>query len=281
MWILYLLAGLVGLLLALPAAQALWLPLTHLRFALYHRRHGDGPPALGAAAHAAYYWRAMVANLVMAWWFVRGFGRDGERAPEVPPCGPPVLCVHGFLRNGSCMWGLRRALERRGRPTRAVSMGRPFRRIERYTPALERALRGLVASHPGERIDVVAHSMGGVILRRVLAEHPDLAAAVGRIVTLGSPHRGTAAVRDVFGAPEYRQLEPGSAFLARLPAFDESAPRSEVTTFATRRDYVVYPVSTSHLPGTREIDLTTVSHPGLITERGVIRRVVEVLAGSA
>ncbi len=283
MWIVYLAAVAAGMLLALPAAQALWLPLTHLRFALYHRRNGNGPPALGLIATLSYHWRALIANLVMVWWFVVGLGRNGLRQPTGKVTGSPVLCVHGFLRNGTCMWGLRRALERSGRPTRAVSMGRPFRPIERYTPPLEQALRELVESHPGEAIDVVAHSMGGVILRLVLARHPRLAAAIGQIVTLGSPHRGTAAVLGVssatgLGAPEYRQLDPDSTFLSELPVFSQSAPRARVVTIATERDYIVYPHQTSHLPGARAIDFSTASHPGLITEKAVIQCVVESLS---
>ena len=266
-------------LLAVPVSQAVWLPLTHLRFNRYHRRQGSAMPSLGSVATLAYYWRALVANLLMAWWFFRAFGRNGLRRPAGEVTGPPVLCVHGFLRNGTCMWGLRRALEHRGRPTRAVSMGRPFRPIERYAPPLERALRELVGAHPEEAVDIVAHSMGGVILRLVLAQHPRLASAVGRIVTLGSPHHGTAAVRGTRGAPESRQLDPGSRFLASLPVFSDSAPQSRIFTAAAERDFVVYPKTTSHLPGSRAVDFPEISHPGLLTESEVIRYVVEVLDG--
>ncbi len=263
--------------LAVPVSQALWLPLTHLRFIYFARHRDDSPPPLGLSGSLAYYWQALIANVVMALWFLRAFGRDGLRQPQGERSGSPVLCVHGFLRNGTCMWGMRRALEHRGRPTRAVSMGRPLRQIERYAPKLEAALRELVATFPGEAIDVVAHSMGGLVLRLVLAQNPELAAAVGRIVTLGSPHHGTESARDAHLLPETRQLEPGSMFLEGLPDFRTSASQAQVTTCAALRDFVVYPKSTSHLDGARHLDFPDSSHPGLITEREVIECVVETL----
>ncbi|MEM7357052.1 MAG: hypothetical protein AAF657_39930, partial [Acidobacteriota bacterium] len=76
---------------ALPISQAIWLPLTHLRFNLYYRRRAGGPPALGLMGSLGYYWRALMANLVMGWWFLRGLGRNGLRPPGGAVTGPPVL----------------------------------------------------------------------------------------------------------------------------------------------------------------------------------------------
>jgi pimeloyl-ACP methyl ester carboxylesterase len=265
-------------LLAAAVGYGIWVGLSHLRFAAYHRGRGTAPAPLGLAGETRYYGRLAWATVVVTWWALRAFGRDGLRRPASEASGPPVLCVHGFFRNGSCMWGIRRALERRGRPTRAVSMGRPFRAIERYVPPLAAALRELTAAFPGQAIDVVAHSMGGVVLRAALADHPDLAAAIGRVVTLGSPHRGTAVVRGAAFAPEHKQLVPGSAFIENLPDFRTLAPQAEVTTVAAARDFIVYPTSTSHLPGTRAVVLAHANHQSLLTDAEVLELVVERLA---
>ncbi len=270
------LAVLAAAVLVLPVSQAIWIPLTHLRFIRFHRRLGVQPPRLGFSGTLVYYWRALIANLTMAWWLVVALGRDDLRQPIGKASGPPVLCVHGYLRNGTCMWGVRRALGRHGRPTQAVSLGRPLRSIEDYAPPLASALRRLIDAHPGEKVDVIAHSMGGVVLRRVLASEPRLAAAIGRIVTLGSPHHGTAAVAGIPGAYETRQLAPNGSFLQQLPEFQESAPKAEIITVAAELDFVVYPKSTSHLEGARTIELPT-SHPGLITETAAIERIVSAL----
>ena len=116
---------------------------------------------------------------------------------------------------------------------------------------------------------------------RVAHEHPEVAARIGRIVTLGSPHHGTATAYKTALAPETRHLEPGSADLDELPDFAASAPQAAVTTIAAEHDFIVYPRSTSHLPGSRAIDLPGVSHPGLLTERAAFEAVVEALGGAA
>ncbi len=276
----YLAATLVlTLSLAVPVSITLWIAISHLLFARYHSSRGLRLRPLSPAGILRCYRRLLIATLVVTWWTVRAAGRGGLRRPAGKVTGPPVLCVHGFFRNARCMWGIQRMLGRLGRPALAVSMGRPFRPLERYAPALEAALRELVAAFPGERIDVVAHSMGGVVLRLALAEHSDLAAAVGRIVTLGSPHRGTAAVSGAAFSPELRQLEPGSPFLESLPDFQASAPGAEVTTVAAERDFIVYPKSTSHLPGTRAVDLAHSNHQSLLTESAVQKLLAELLAG--
>ena len=268
----------LGILLTALVFFGLWVALSHLHFATYHRDRESAPPPLGLIGTLKYYWRLALATGIVTWWTLRAAGRDGIQLAASDDARPPVLCVHGFFRNGTCMWGIRRALGRRGRSTLAVSMGRPWRSIEHYAPPLEAALRELATSFPGQRIDVVAHSMGGLVLRHVLAEDPDLGAAVGRIVTLGSPHRGTAVVRGLAMAPEHKQLEPGSRFLNELPDFRTCAPDAEVTTVAAERDFIVYPKSTSHLEGARTVDLADANHQSLLTERQAFEVVGEALS---
>lgn len=100
--------------------------------------------------------------------------------------GRPVLVVHGFgmLSGSMLVLGLRLARAGCG-PVAAVgyltlgSRSRAVARIARRAAALARA------SGAG-RVDVVAHSLGGLLSRAARAE----GAPVGRIVTLGTPHRG-------------------------------------------------------------------------------------------
>ena len=208
----------------------------------------------------------------VAWWHVRGAFQDRLSIGE----GRPVLCIHGFTQNGTNLWGIREALEARGRPTRAVSLGVAGWPIEHYVPKVEAAMRELSERSP-EGFDVVAHSMGGLLVRLALARNPDLAAATRRIVTLGSPHKGTGSVR---GVPplfhEMRQMHRRSPWLKTVPRLSETVPHAKITTIAGKRDVVVYPGESCHLPGATRIDLP-VGHTGLLTHREAIRAVVEAL----
>lgn len=218
------------------------------------------------------------AYLRLGWWHARALGRDGLVVPE-RSTGVPVLCVHGFTQNGTNFWGLRQALHRRGRATRAVSLGLPARSIERYATRLRRALLDLADRY--ETFDVVAHSMGGLVLRHVLTLEPRLVAHVGRIVTLGSPHAGTAVVRGLpaFLLPEIVQIKRRSAWLAELPPLGQLVPGARRVTVAGGHDHVVYPAETCHEPGAVQVELEGVGHAGLLANPEVIRLVVAALEG--
>jgi hypothetical protein len=252
-----------------------WIAFSYGRFLAYHRHKRLAPPPLPPGALVRYLYGEATAMLTLAWWHIRAAFADGLRTPAGPPTGPPVLCVHGITQNGSNLWGIRRALERRGRPTRAVSMGTFGRPLVAYMPPLERALRDLVASSPEGTIDIVAHSMGGVVLRLVLAAQPELLTHVRRVVTLGSPHAGTASTRGLPLGSSVRHLGRRSDLLARLPGLQPGA----LTTIAGAPDLLVYPQSTCHLPGARTIDLPGVGHTGLLTRADAIGAVVEAICG--
>lgn len=179
--------------------------------------------------------------------------------------------------NGAAMWGIRRALEAVGRPTRAVSLGWPSRSIEAYSVRLREALDDLCRSQPGTQVDIVAHSMGGLVVRHLLAVEPRLAPCARRIVTLGTPHRGAPVSGLLPTGREVKQMARGSTFLRDLPEFRRSVPDAEVTTVATDRDQVVFPTSAAHLPGVRSITLSGLPHIALLTDPRAIRCVVERL----
>ena len=255
----------------------LWLAFTHRRFHNFHRREGRSYPPLGVSGWVVFYARTVGSILCLGAWMIRAWRADGLRVPAGEVTGGPVLCVHGFHLGSTSQWGHRQSLEARGRPTRAVFLGPPYRSHDVYARSLLRTFRALREERPGEPIDVVAHSMGGLIVRLVLSREPELAAGIRRIVTLGTPHHGTALLRWFRSGPVYRMMSRESEFLRELPDFAASAPQAEVLTVATAHDQVVYPVETAHLPGAEQVTLEGVGHVGMLTERAVRARVAEWL----
>lgn len=246
-----------------------WFGLGYARFLRYHRYKGLEAHEV---AFLPYAFHEAVAIATLGLWHLRAAWSDGLRTPaEVT--GPPVLCLHGITQTGSNLWGIRRALERRGRPTRALSLGRIPRARRRLAERVAPVIRDLAARSATGRIDVVAHSLGGVVLRLVLADRPDLAALVGRVVTLGSPHRGTASIRGMPLGRAVHRLGRRSDLLRGLP----SIPADHVTTIAGVPDLIVYPASTCHLPGAHSVDLVGVGHAGLLTRPDAIAAVLSAL----
>jgi pimeloyl-ACP methyl ester carboxylesterase len=274
--LLLLLPGLVLLSLAWLVG---WVSLAHIRYISYHRRHGLAPPRLGLGGWVLFYGRMLTAIVTLCWWYFRGMSRDGLRSPADGTSGKPVLCVHGFHMNGTCMWGLRRALECRGRPTRALFLGWPYRPAASYARELTPVMLEMQAAFPEEGFDIIAHSMGGLIVRMVLAERPELVRSVGRVVTLGTPHHGTAFLRTIRHGPVYEMMSRESSFLADLPDFRQTVPGAEVFTVAADPDLVVYPIDTNHLAGARSFNLRREGHSSLLTHPPSIELVTRMICG--
>jgi triacylglycerol esterase/lipase EstA (alpha/beta hydrolase family) len=147
-----------------------------------------------------------------------------------------------------------------------------------YVQPLTRVMQELAEQYPEKGFDIVAHSIGGVMAREVFRQHPELTDSVGRIVTLGSPHHGTAVVRWIKFGPIYKMLALNSRYLENLESFAALAPRSAATTIATRHDLVVYPFMACHLEGARQVTIDRISHLGLMTEEHALDQVESALA---
>lgn len=255
-----------------PVALAAFFAVTQARWRAYvrHKRLALAPWRL----------RDVVDELVAfarvgAWRLLAG--ADALRRPA-RMTGRPVVCVHGVTQDGTNLWGIRRALEARGRPTLAVSLGRLGRPVEAYVPRLLDALRTLDAP---DGFDVVAHSMGGVVLRMALAADSALAARVRAVVTLGSPHAGTAALRGLPRWLELADLRRRAPLLTGLPALSALAPHAAIVTVAGHRDAIVYPPEACHEPRARAITLPRVGHAGLLVAPEAVGAVVEALTAAA
>jgi len=122
-------------------------------------------------------------------------------------------------------------------------------------------IKEVVAVTGEPRVDIVAHSLGGVAARVAILDHR-LGRKVRRLVTLGSPHGGTFAAR-LGNTPVTRDLRPDSEFMKRLAR--KSLPRSvEAWSCWSSSDLVILPPESAALPGTRQIELTPLTHYGYL-----------------
>jgi len=75
---------------------------------------------------------------------------------------------------------------------------------------------------PPGKIDIIAHSMGGIVAKLWMAEH-NAAARVATFVTLGTPHRGSAST--------FKTLDGGFGFWQNLAAHGVTGVRETALTF--------------------------------------------------
>ena len=115
-----------------------------------------------------------------------------ESASSRPWTGQTVVLIHGLYTHGLIMEPLARRLRAAG--YRAITFSYPSvrRRPADNAKALGKWLGGL----DGPRVHLLAHSLGGLIVRHLLADC-DASLASGRVVTLGTPHQGSLVARSL------------------------------------------------------------------------------------
>jgi pimeloyl-ACP methyl ester carboxylesterase len=176
-----------------------------------------------------------------------------------------LVFVHGYLANGACFLALRGYLRLRGYRG-ALSY--------EYAPgdSVERAARGLKAflkAHVrGGRIDLVCHSLGGLVALSYLAELGG-ARRVDRCITLGTPFRGTYNAYWVPGRMGY-DLRPGSPLIRRLARARRGVEGVAMTTIAAAADNIVLPRASAGV-------VEGVGHAGMLFSPTVFRRVAAAL----
>lgn len=106
----------------------------------------------------------------------------------------PIAMVHGLWNRGPEAWVLRRRLRRYcRRPVVQFS----YETVTRgFASNVDRLVAFLDAQRPG-RIDLVAHSLGGLLVLSATGRLP--AERFGRIVLLGPPLRGSVAAKRLAG----------------------------------------------------------------------------------
>jgi len=98
-----------------------------------------------------------------------------------------VVLVHGLWMSGWVMTALRRWIARHG--FHVVLFSYPAVTADLATNAA--ALGRFLARVPGERVHLVGHSLGGLVILTLMQRHPP--ARPGRVVLLGSPVAGCVA----------------------------------------------------------------------------------------
>ncbi|MEL7989927.1 alpha/beta fold hydrolase [Streptomyces albidoflavus] len=217
-------------------------------------------------------------------------GPSAPASPRLPLAPlPPVVLLHGFADNRSVFVLLRRALLRdadgTARRRTVVSLN--------YSPLTcdIRAAAELLGRHVEEvrrrtgadRVDVVGHSLGGLIARyHVQRLGGD--AAVRTLVTLGTPHSGTRVARPADVHPIVRQMRPGSPVIEELrrPA---TGCRTRFVAVRSDLDQIMVPTSTARLdhPDLRveNVLVTGIGHLALPVHPTVTSLVREALAAPA
>jgi pimeloyl-ACP methyl ester carboxylesterase len=131
------------------------------------------------------------------------------------------------------------------------------------------------------QVDIVAHSLGGLVARYYV-QRLGGDARVRTLVTMGTPHAGTRAVPALAPHPLARQMRPGSEVLAEL-AEPARGCRTRFVAFWSDLDQLMIPVESARLEHpdlwVRNVKVSGIGHLSLPVHGSVAAEVRQALAG--
>ena len=226
---------------------------------------GDNAGMRALRHHPTVAWRIVIVALVGVAMLSSGAHPVAGASP------PPVLLVHGWGSSPATFKTMQARLVRAGRTVYAIALP------GQDNIANARAIRSFVAARHLPRVDVVAHSMGG-LSSRWFVKFLRGTTSIDHYVSLGTPQYGLVPTC-VLALDDGGQMCPNSAFLRKLNSGDDTQGPTRYTSIASRSDGVV-PVASSRLDGGACLVTDRgVTHRGLLTDAGVYRQVVEALRG--
>jgi len=201
-----------------------------------------------------------------------------EPAPQPSAESPPVLLIHGYLATRGSVHLLERRLTERNHVVMTYPLGSlhlgDIRESSRFIAG---KVESLLAQTGVEKVDIVAHSMGGLVALDYLKRGGG-ARHVRRLVLMGTPVRGTwSALLGLMTAPlgkGGRQLLPGSEFLRELDG-TPLPPGPEVITLSGDRDWLA-PPPTTRIKGARRVEVAT-GHSGFLVDEAVAETIEAIL----
>ncbi len=197
----------------------------------------------------------------------------------VPDNKVPLLLIHGFLGTRGSMYPLERRLVGDGFIVVSFNIGAlNVRDIRRSAFMIHRKIERILSETPAAKIDILGHSMGGLIGLYYIKKLGGNA-RVRRLIMLGTPVHGTwAALLGIatlgLWSTSSWQLLPRSRFLDELHQ-GELPQGVEVHTIAAARDWVV-PLATTRLSGANAMTVP-LGHSSLVVSEEVYQRLIAVL----
>ena len=226
---------------------------------LYLVGHGGDPTPPARPIDLLRAWCAEVRAAPRAFCWRQPFrsGRWPDHLPAHAAGRRGVLLVHGFVCNRGIWNPWLRRLSEGGVPVVAVNLEPVFGSIDDYVGTIEQGVSKLQRC-TGLAPIVVAHSMGGLAVRRWWCEQRD-DARIHHVLTLGTPHRGTWLARFALTC-NARQMRRDSRWLRALSAREPPARAARFTCFYSHSDNIVFPPDTATLPGADNRHLPGVAH---------------------
>lgn len=237
---------------------AVWLGAQAARGSIWTaKRVADGYRAVDPdlRRHIAHAPLVGLTHVAAARTEIRPLADDGYR---------PVLFVHGLAGHPGNFAPMRGYFRFMGRSRTYAIAFRSSSRIPEMSTDLLAAVEAIITQNDlphDATIDIVAHSMGGLVTRYALATS-EIARRIDTLVTLGTPHHGTYAARYAATA-QTLDLRPNSEV---LKAIAEQIPwpgppkYPNLVALWSEADMLLLPPESATMPGAENMDMPGYTH---------------------
>ena len=170
---------------------------------------------------------------------------------------------------------MKRFLESRGWDVHAISL-KPNNASVPFDVMARQLDTFVTATFPaGEKFDLVAFSMGGLVSRYYIQKLGGYA-RVRRFVTLSTPNHGTLLAW-LSGYPGVKQMRPGSEMLRDLNGDVSKLVPLDYTSIYTPFDLSILPARSSCMPVARNVVIWVPFHPLMVRMPGPMLAVERAL----
>jgi pimeloyl-ACP methyl ester carboxylesterase len=239
-----------------------------LAFVVRPRRWGPGL-LRAALVEILVIW--VIVPLWPLWWVLGALYEAAEEGVgEASGRRNPIILLHGFAMNRTqWIWMARRLRARGHGPIYGMNYF-SLQPVARSARLLSRFVDEVLAREGCAQVDLVAHSMGGVVARYFNERLSD-GRKVRRLITIGTPHAGTRMGRFGLGIPAARDLLGDSPLLGELGPVPAGAA---YTSIWSRADAVVQPAESASIApaGTDEV-FDDLGHLSLVLSPRVVAAV--------
>jgi triacylglycerol lipase len=136
----------------------------------------------------------------------------------------------------------------------------------------------VLARTGAQRVDIVNHSMGGLVSDWYIKELGGQS-HVRRLASIAGANHGTTFASACLTNPSCVEMYPGSSFLATLNSGDETPGDTQYATWYSPCDGVIIPYTSTKLDGATNNLVACQTHLGYLTDTITLGAVERYLAG--
>jgi predicted alpha/beta hydrolase family esterase len=189
-----------------------------------------------------------------------------------------VVFIHGFFCNRAFWSPWMVQLQSQNRAFASVTLEPAFGSIDDYAAIVEAAVAN-VTHATGQAPTLICHSMGGLAARAWLRSNASNDSRVKRIITIGSPHFGTALSTEKALLPfiNTHQMQRLGAWTTQLAKDEPDGRYAKFTCWYSNCDNIVVPTSTAMLPGADNRFVTAQGHVSMAFSQRVMQESLALL----